>query len=203
VTGAGGCRLGPALAGLVALLALGCRVPLHFAGQDGEASPPAPCASDQDCPLSSLHCDPVIGSCFACVNDGNCSTIAGRPRCDTAHHLCVQCGTGGDCQTGWRCLVGTCVQSCATVADCTTAGMHCDDGICEQCDDSRGCSGATAFCNPTTRQCVGCVVDAQCAAPTPRCNPSNGRCVGCLTGSDCPAGSVCLPGDWICEVVPS
>ena len=189
---------------MVALLALGCQVSLHFAGPDAGAPPSSACASDQDCPLSSLHCDPVIGSCFPCVDDTSCSTNVGHPRCDTAQHLCVQCGLVGDCPSGWRCLLGTCVQNCATATDCSAVGTHCDDGLCEQCDDSRGClAAAMPYCNPIIRQCVGCVSDAQCAAPTPRCNPTIGRCVACLTSGDCPAGSACDPGDWICEVVPS
>ncbi len=190
------------LVAIAALGALGCRVALNFSGSDGGSSSTSRCIADQDCPLPALHCDDGLGQCFACVRDSDCSTDAGpSARCDTARHLCVQCGVAGDCgPSGWRCLSGTCVQSCASNTDCTLAGTHCDDGICEQCDDYERCSGALTYCDSTIRRCVGCTSDGQCAAPTQRCHPTLERCVACVTSSDCSGDLVCNPADWTCEM---
>jgi hypothetical protein len=203
-------RRGPRAApwlGLLALFALGCRVTLHFSGNDAGNDAAAPvstlCESDQDCPLPSLHCDQSSGQCFACVRDSDCAGDGGLPRCDTIWHVCVQCGVQGDCGPGnWMCQADTCLKVCTTGTDCPS-GMFCDDGMCEQCDGNRDCTSTSApYCNQVTQQCVACVSDAQCADPTRHCDRATGRCVACLTGGDCQAGLICDPADWICKVPP-
>jgi hypothetical protein len=195
----GGPRRRLGLAALVGLVALGsCRVTLRFPATDSGGPPPEPCAGDVDCPLTSLHCDTSSGVCFPCLVDADCSANADRPRCDMAQHICIQCGTVGDCPAGSRCLGQTCVQSCTTTADCTTAGVECDDGTCGQCDEDRECSGSTPYC-AANHQCASCTTNGQCSAAAPRCNPTIGRCVACLTSNDCQTGWVCDPSDWICK----
>jgi Cys-rich repeat protein len=197
-------RLAVGLVLAVALSAAGCRVTLHFAANDGGAPPAAACADDQDCPLPSLHCEAASGNCYQCVSDTDCSKVSGHPRCDTSKHICVQCGLTADCPAGLRCAGETCVQGCSSNSDCATiAGTSCDDddGICAQCDEGRGCSGATPYC-AVNHQCVACVSNGQCAGPTPICNTTAGRCVACLTSGDCGSGAVCDPADWICEMPP-
>ncbi|HVT08813.1 MAG TPA: hypothetical protein VHO67_15250 [Polyangia bacterium] len=209
-----------ALVLLAALGAAGCRVNLTFdppdaarvsdAGRAGDAAhgPDAGdaargCATDHDCPLSTLHCDPLSGQCLACVLDGDCGS-ASRPVCDAALHICVQCGADQDCgggAAGWRCVKTTrsCVRTCASGADCAPAGNWCDEGVCAQCDDDHECTGARAHCDTATRQCAGCVADAQCTtAAAPHCDRTSGQCVGCLTTADCASG-VCDPSTWTCK----
>src|SRR5437763_14838175 len=79
-----------------------CHVQLSFGAPDAGG----PCATDQDCPLKTLHCDPVSGQCLACVRNSDC-TSASRPICDVALNRCVQCGADQDCAAGapgWRCM---------------------------------------------------------------------------------------------------
>ncbi|HSS39142.1 MAG TPA: hypothetical protein VLT58_10265, partial [Polyangia bacterium] len=95
---------------LLAAVGLGaCSVQLRFdppdakaapdakAGSDAKAAPDAArgCKTDQDCPLTTLHCDSSSGQCLACVEDGNC-TSASSAHCDAALHRCVQCGADQD-----------------------------------------------------------------------------------------------------------
>ena len=186
--------------GVLLMVALGCRVTLRFAGPDSGATPSSACTSDQDCSLSSLHCDPASGVCFACVSDANCSQAIGHPRCDLAEHICVQCGLMTDCPAGWSCVSATCVQTCTTNASCSAAGTFCDDGLCNACDDDHPCpAGDAPYCNSETHQCASCTSDQHCTAVAPRCNPSVGNCVGCLTSLDCGGNGVCDPSDWVCK----
>jgi hypothetical protein len=179
-----------------------CRVQLKFDAPDGAAGA-AGCATDQDCPLASLHCDPLSHECWACVADTDCASSS-RPRCDAALHRCVQCAIDQDCAAGWRCVGTTrsCVRTCATAADCSAAGTWCDDSLCAQCDDDHGCTGSRVVCDPATRQCTSCVTDAQCTtAAAPHCDRTSGQCFGCLSTADCASGS-CDPIDWTCKTPP-
>jgi hypothetical protein len=186
--------------GLVALLLAGCRVTLHFAGSP-DATMPFHCVNDDDCPLTSLHCESVSGQCLPCASDANCGS-ATQPRCDAALHICVQCGTSQDCASGWQCepTTRTCVESCASSLDCGASGTWCsDDGTCAECDDDHECaSSSRPFCDPATDRCAACVYDAQCSTASPHCNRTIGRCVRCTTSSDCDPGTVCDPTVWNC-----
>ncbi len=171
-------------------------------GAGRDASPPdarTGCATDLECPLASLHCEPSSGQCFSCASDDDCAGTTGRPRCDSASHLCVQCGTSKDCSAGWVCTsTSVCVKSCTATGDCP-AGNFCDDSICVQCDDDFHCTGTRPYCDPNKGQCVACYKDTQCtSSAAPRCNLVTGTCVACLTGADCAAGKACDPTSWAC-----
>lgn len=197
---------------LLAAVGLGaCSVKLSFDPPDAKAASDAKpasdaargCKTDQDCPLTTLHCDSSSGQCLACVEDGNC-TSASSAHCDAALHRCVQCGADQDCGAAGRCIAATrsCVHTCATGADCSAAGTWCDDSVCSQCDDDHPCTGSRAYCDSATRQCTSCVMDAQCTAPgAPHCNRTSGQCVGCLSTADCAAG-FCDPTNWTCKTPP-
>jgi hypothetical protein len=197
IPGSSGARLTRAAVLFASLVATGaCHVTLNFSGPG--------CATDSDCPLASLHCDPFSRQCLPCVSDGNCASSPGGPRCDAVLHLCVQCGTDQDCAAGSKCISVTrsCVRTCAVDTDCATSGTSCEDGICAQCDEDQQCSGARPRCDPATFQCTGCVTDAECAsAAAPLCDRSAGRCVQCLTVEDCADGMVCDPTDSTCKGV--
>ncbi|MES1210504.1 MAG: hypothetical protein ABUS79_31580, partial [Pseudomonadota bacterium] len=139
-----------------------CRVKLSFDPPDAGGG----CATDRDCPLKTLHCDPLTGACFACVSNTDCVTSA-RPVCEAALHICVECGADQDCAAGSTCVKQTrsCVRACAVGTDCAPAGSWCDDGLCAQCDDDHECTSAGAHCDPATFQCTSCVTDAHCTTP--------------------------------------
>ncbi len=185
-----------------AVAAAGCHTTLNF------GAAPAPdgstgCATDQDCPLASLHCEPFSGQCLACVSDSNCTSTTGRPHCDSILHFCVQCAGDQDCTgAGMKCnpATRTCIKPCSTLADCPTAGTWCNDGVCSQCDDDFHCPSVRTYCDSSIGQCTACVTDAQCtAAAAPHCNRAVGACVGCVTSTDCPGGTVCDPADSTCK----
>ena len=126
-----------------ALVALSCREQIRF---DDLAA--APCQTDPDCLLPSMHCN--SGTCVACTTDAHC-TAPGFPRCDLALHRCVECGVTADCGTGRVCHTGHCATPCtAGVTTCPTSAPICDDMMCAQCDDGKGCAGS-----PAGPVCVG------------------------------------------------
>jgi hypothetical protein len=203
-------RAGIALAALVGLLACGQQTwsldADSGAGSSGSeaGAPVTGCVSDGDCHIASLHCDPVSGQCFACVDDSQC-TQAGLPRCDSASHQCVQCGVAGDCTSGQVCEPTShkCLPSCADGGACPS-GLTCSQprGVCVACTTNADCvSAGSPVCDTGSGQCVQCVYDTQCAFPAPRCNQATGRCVQCLTAADCeenvcdPVTSTCLQNE--------
>jgi hypothetical protein len=162
----------------------------------------APCLTDMDCPLSTLHCDPVSGDCFACVDDSQC-TDPGLPRCDSALHSCVQCGVSTDCASGQVCepTARQCVTACPDAGRCPASAPLCNsNGVCVGCQINADCTRAAGgtTCNTATGQCVQCVSKAQCTSLlAPLCNPTTNRCVGCVSTADCREG-YCDPVQHVC-----
>ena len=152
----------------------------------------AQCVSDTDCPLTTLHCDPVSGECFACVDDSQC-TQPGLPRCDSALHSCVQCGVSSDCASGQVCepTARQCVTACPDGGRCPASAPLCSSrGLCVGCQANADCAGAAGgvTCNTATGQCVQCASKAQCNSTAPLCDPTTNRCVGCVSATDCREG---------------
>jgi Cys-rich repeat protein len=143
------------------------------------------CSTDPDCILSSMHCN--SGTCVACTMDAHC-TAPGYPRCDLALHRCVECGVATDCGSGGVCRAGRCATSCTTSATCPLSANICDDSICAQCDDGKGCAGSPAGPICFDHFCGACKDDTTCSGATPRCDPVTRDCVQCRTNADCPSG---------------
>jgi hypothetical protein len=162
-----------------ALAAASCREEIRF---DDLAA--APCATDPDCLLPSMHC--YNGGCVACTTDAHC-TAPGFPRCDLALHRCVECGVAADCGAGRVCRTGRCATSCTTAATCPLSAPICDDLACGQCDDGRGCAGSPAGPICFEHVCGACANDAGCGGAAPRCDPVTHDCVECQRNADCPA----------------
>jgi hypothetical protein len=140
------------------------------------------CSADPDCILPSLHC--YSGTCVACTMDAHC-TAPGYPRCDAALHRCVQCGVSADCGATDICQAGSCMTPCT--AGCPASAPICDDAVCAQCDDGRGCTGSPAGPVCIGHLCGVCKDDTGCGGATPRCDPVTHGCVECRTNADCPA----------------
>jgi hypothetical protein len=182
--------------------------------EDAARPPPSPnvdasladrmsgCARDDDCALSTLHCDVVSHECFACVADEQC-TDPNRPRCDVALHQCVQCGVDRDCPAGEQCEPTSlrCVASCADGGGCPPSAPICSArGMCIRCASDGECTTSTSgpVCSIPTGQCVQCTADRQCASPLPRCDLTANRCVQCLGRLDCGVEQTCDPGSRTC-----
>jgi hypothetical protein len=160
------------------------------------------CATDPDCLLPSLHCNPTDGQCVACVNDTHC-TAPGFPRCDTAIHRCVECGLTSDCALGAVCRSGRCAIPCTTSTVCPAAANRCDDGYCVQCDDGVGCAGSPAGPICAGHTCVECKDDTTCGGAKPRCDPVTQDCVECQKNADCPAARpLCNVSIGACAAIP-
>ena len=161
------------------------------------------CATDADCRLSSLHCDPVSLACVACVDDRHCS-VGGLARCDVGIHRCVACLGAADCPSGQTCLAAHCATTCVEgVAPSPCSGATvCHDGICSACgDDNASCAGSTStpLCLSPPAICVACRTDADCAASSPRCDPVRYVCVQCATAADCSGPTpICDPSTGGC-----
>ncbi len=170
-----------------------CDANFRFDQKDASGS----CATDSDCPLATLHCDLTSGSCVPCTDDSACTTT-GFPRCDTALHLCVECGSSQDCQAGWQCVeTHRCVPPCSSPADCSASVPNCNEitGVCYACNDLVPC--ATGVCDDDSGRCVECKYDSQCSSGY--CQRALGKCVGCVLSSQCPASApICDPASWSC-----
>jgi hypothetical protein len=143
----------------------------------------AACTADPDCVLPSLHC--ASGKCVACTMDAHCR--APYPRCDLALHRCVECGVSGDCGGTNVCRTGRCATPCTTAATCPMSAPICDDLVCAQCDDGRGCGGSPAGPVCFEHVCGTCKDDTGCGGATPRCDPVTMDCVQCQQNADCPS----------------
>jgi hypothetical protein len=157
------------------------------------------CAIDHDCRLSSLHCEPTLHVCVACLEHGHCGS-AKLPRCDPSKHRCVECDTPEDCGAAdLTCDPGTlkCVRRCGT--GCPSDAPTCDvaRGVCVGCTVDATCSGATPVCEPGSGRCVECVKNKDCTTAKSHCDPSLGVCVACLTSAEC-NGQACDPGSGEC-----
>jgi hypothetical protein len=159
--------------GLAALAAASCHGDLRF-------DELAACTQDPDCVLPSMHCN--AGQCVACTTDAHCKA-PGFPRCDLALHRCVECGVSADCGGGGTCRTGHCATPCT--AGCPASAPICDDLVCAQCDDGRGCGGSAAGPVCFQHLCGACKDDTTCGGATPRCDPVTHDCVQCQANADC------------------
>ena len=168
------------------------------------------CNSNSDCggAPSTPICDKLAGSanlgtCVACVADGNCPV-----RCNLTSNTCTQCLTNGDCSGDAPiCKVGKC-SACAGDSDCTagnpaTTTPACEVwGACGQCSATNAskCTGGTAECDTPTGTCVHCEFNTDCAGNTPVCNTTSDAglihtCGPCAGNADCannPSGPACV-----------
>lgn len=200
-------KLAAALASL--LLVAGCNGALRFeqaasGARDGGSSR---CTQDEDCVLTSLHCDAVSGTCVACNGDQDCEDPE-QPRCDSALHRCVGCGGDLDCAQNETCIPMT--RTCATRCEegsgehvCPVSAPTCDEvaRICVQCQSDQDCRAISDdgdYCERTSGRCVHCTDDRQCPTSQPRCDQVQHRCGQCSTANDCPAGSACDPSTSRC-----
>jgi len=187
---------------------------------------PAGCDRDDECQLSTLHCDTATASCVECLTDAHCAAAAtGSPStsapmsalgastvCDPTLHRCVECHTDADCGAGHLCREDRCVVTCQKEGPdplCKGATSHCegDLGFCIECeDDNRACAAISAvgtICDRKIGRCVACLSDANCGGTNPRCDTTEGRCVVCLTSDDCgPKLPLCDPAALDCIAPP-
>lgn len=162
------------------------------------------CSTGPDCPLSSLHCEPVAGACVPCLVDAHCARKE-RRRCDTASHRCVQCGLSTDCEDAEGCepITHRCVRLCGDGGACPSDAPTCDlrRGLCIGCTVDGACrSGDKPFCENASGMCVECLSDENCSSSSrPRCDHGTAKCVQCLAASDCPGDKpVCDPDPGEC-----
>jgi Cys-rich repeat protein len=162
----------------------------------------AGCSSDGDCRLAGLHCDPLSRQCVACVSNDQC-TQPGHRVCDSALHLCVECGVNGDCPGGvCEPTRNRCVPSCVDGGLCPY-NFLCNQrtGMCVGCTNDADCATARSpglVCDAVVGQCVECRTDAQCSPARPLCSQTAGRCVECLSNQSCTAGEACDPAAHVC-----
>lgn len=188
--------------GLVFALALvACDGELRFApdqdadpGDASSADTSSTCGVDDDCPFTTLHCDPASATCVACVIDAHCTSVA-RPRCDTATHQCVQCESNADCDAVSSCDSAThrCFRRCAVDPDDCTL----EQPVCDASRDACVCSATSCttddrpHCDASSGLCVRCLGDGDCPSYAPHCQ--GGYCLKCLSDAECVAPRRCDP----------
>lgn len=176
---------------VIALLIAGCDGDLRFTAASvdaGDAKPAAEtarlCATDEECPFPSLHCEPSTGACVPCVRDEHCGD-GERRRCDLASRRCVECGVSADCEADERCDGKThaCMRPCGGDAGGCGEEQPTCDAPRAVCVCSATSCGSGKQCDATSGACVECLVDAHCGGDRARCVER--RCHACRTDEDC------------------
>ncbi|MBR57046.1 MAG: hypothetical protein CMH54_03210 [Myxococcales bacterium] len=186
---------------------------------DGICLPEQSCGVDTPCETG--HCDPQTGLCVACLTDHHCGgegiciygdCVGPAPLCgesfecpeglvcNLSYGYCLMCGTGADCDEGWRCGPG----GICLPMECTDGEARCEEEqiaqcgpnntflVPEPCPDGQIChmgACSESECTPNARTCE----DLQIR----QCNPQG-------TGSTlqpCPPGEYCPDGSFDCEPV--
>ncbi|MBI3178662.1 MAG: hypothetical protein HYZ27_03320, partial [Deltaproteobacteria bacterium] len=164
----------------------------------GTCQPRPPCLGNQDCEPGYI-CNSSDLSGGKCIPDSECGSSSHcdfNSYCDTsaAPPLCVPgCRSTGDCQLGYICSAGNCVQA-STGTDCSlcplspdTDASYCDYG--EICTSAGNCvahlrySSLCDACGSNTDCATGmqCLIDDEVAGGN-YCAPD------CQTNADCPSG---------------
>lgn len=170
-------------------------------GSDAATAPTrAQCATEQDCPIASLHCDVQSGLCFECIIDADCASKQ-NTRCD-ALHRCIECLVDEDCAPDFTCdrVSRRCLERCLDLNDCASGAHACDErrNVCVSCDRDQECrSSAAPYCAAGGSSCVACKSDEHCAS-NERCDLNSGQCVGCRDSLDCTPPAYCDPDAHTC-----
>ncbi len=145
-------------------------------------------------PCASVTCESgevcVGGVCvILCSGDADCSS--GRPLCDTARGMCVECLGDGDCDNGAfcdgreRCVDSSCQSGVAPcdAADCDEVSDICRCTRDADCDDVLTCT--VDACDIGTGICTHTPTDDLCddsrTCTLDRCDPAEGDAVtGCV-----------------------
>ena len=155
-----------------------------------------------------LICDTATGSCFECLNDGDCADnmamgdAGPATACDLVRHECVPC-TGNQHCSGDTPICkadpanssrNECVQ-CTNDASCGGASPVCDVSTNEctsRCTSRDQCGGEKSVCNLERQLCVECEDNSTCSGATAQCNTTTNECVECVDDGPCAAtGEVC------------
>jgi hypothetical protein len=118
-----------------------------------------------------------------CRGDDDCAGSPDGAVCDPDTRRCVGCtATRNDCGAG---------QYCDTAMRRCLSGCQ-DDDACRAASTGDGGVARSLRCDPSSRACVACVVDAHCPAGT-LC-VGNVCVAGCNPGRACPTGQSCCNG---------
>lgn len=191
----------PLIAGAISVACNG-----EFRFDDGADASVTPCAANADCKLRTLFCDVSSAKCVACLSDVHCTELS-RPRCDSALHACVECGSNQDCGSDGVCDPATrkCLPKCLEDINCPASTPRCDDVLhhCYECQKDDDCRGAARKrCEVPTGRCVECLADGHCSDGK-QCLTSISRCVDCRSSADCSGQTpLCDPATNTCVVRP-
>jgi Cys-rich repeat protein len=145
---------------------------------------------------------PVDVPTEACSSDKEC----GDYYCEVGTSTCVECLINSHCAPGYRCEANSCIPKdggCNSDAECTVAGLICDEeiGECVECVESADCPTGQYclegkcldwICTPDARWCKGTVATL--------CN-EDGSAIAieeeCDDQSLCTVGDACVNGECV------
>ena len=139
-----------------------------------------------DCPLSALCMN------APCATDDDCglaSSFRGGPHCVTGN--CVFCWEDAQCDDGWFCRGGRCVDLPASPPTCTAPGP-CDEPGCHLVNPSEdGCP----ICVCERPVSLPCAEDMDCMVLSSirALHCVYGHCAECRSDDECADGTKCLP----------
>jgi hypothetical protein len=132
-----------------------------------------PCPSGFACDLTARECHTIIvgggGDMAGSTDMAGCTCSGVTPICVAM--TCVSCLSSSDPE-------GACAAAAPSTPHCLTTDPG--SGACVACRDSSDCSGATPFCDATTKSCRGCIADNECPSLICELTPgaiSHGLCV--------------------------
>jgi Cys-rich repeat protein len=175
------------------------------------------CTTNADCKAPVPYCDATSKACVACTTNSQCKkdpNAAGLAVCSKGQ--CLGCQADKDCNLGFLCKAGTCIEGCNSNRDCPRTASICSSALkkCVECAQNSDCSSgscdqAKGVCNykctqkdrtdsgcyqrdPNKRYCDG--VTSTCVACIPRkYSPSYAYDIGCNT-----TNPRCVPGTRKC-----
>jgi hypothetical protein len=130
-----------------------------------------PCPSGFACNLTARECHALSGGgdMAGSTDMAGCTCSGVTPLCVAM--TCVSCLSSSDPE-------GACAAAAPSTPHCLTTDPG--SGACVACRDGGDCSGATPFCDATTKTCRGCLADSECPSLICELTPgaiSHGLCV--------------------------
>lgn len=115
-------------------------------------APTKACDSSTDCPSFAPNCINTTCVDARCDTSSDCPSYL--PHCVRSHCLAVACVDVRDCEANHSCVVGTCLQQCASDADCSSI-TSCVDGHCIASPLLADLKACTA--QPTEQRIAACI----------------------------------------------
>jgi hypothetical protein len=168
-------------------------------------APTTSCLSSKNCPGTQV-CDPGLGKCVQCANNGDCpgqicvQTVCVAPLCTPGATVCIgnqrqTCAANGLSVSAFECPTGCANGQCIIDADAKSSQYE-DigylDGMSQTSQNVPLPDGAVCATKCPTVQANVCGYPSNCGVPCGGCSPGTSKCVGSKCEAckpNCPPGA--------------